>query len=536
MYWEGIKGLDGANGVDGVDGAAGTITVGTVTTGAPGTPAQVTNVGTLTDAIFNFVIPEGDPGTDILPTNNVWTGTNTWNAASTFAGGVQKRFNTLAGADVGTAANNVNTAGGLEVFQSDNTGDAFLSFHINSKYAIHLGLNGDTNRVSVGGWTAGAGWSALYHEGYKGFLGDTNTWTAEQTFGTIQTSLVKTGGPGSGQVALTVNDGGGNANITFNHTGKVPDVTGNYGRMSVNVDSTSDPQLYFLLGTGTQGSPTVGTQVLNLRPTSIALANKRAITFSDTWLRLNHTSAFTSGILTGTSLVRSDAGFQVGTSGATFKADATDLTWLGSNVATQARPIDTYAITDTRALTATNREPHDYDDYQGAIEFTNQDKPSSASWFVKQTFRGWTGGFAVSQLAFGSDSPVLSPSQRVYHRAGQNASWGPWNVIQGMRHYYNPGTRTFSGQGASEIVVERNVSGAPTFTIDDSSFSAGDKLIVYSRTGTTGTITVTTDNGQFYYNGVAIGATQTMTALDDGYRAVFMKQASGYWTVEVSNL
>jgi len=39
-----------------------TITVGTTTTGAPGTPASVTNVGTATNAILNFVIPEGEPG------------------------------------------------------------------------------------------------------------------------------------------------------------------------------------------------------------------------------------------------------------------------------------------------------------------------------------------------------------------------------------------------------------------------------------------------------------------------------------------
>jgi hypothetical protein len=41
---------------------AATIEVGTVTTGAPGASASVTNVGTLTDAVFDFVIPEGIQG------------------------------------------------------------------------------------------------------------------------------------------------------------------------------------------------------------------------------------------------------------------------------------------------------------------------------------------------------------------------------------------------------------------------------------------------------------------------------------------
>ena len=51
-----------ASGVSGSDGAAATIQIGTVTTGAAGTNASVTNSGTSTNAIFNFVIPRGDKG------------------------------------------------------------------------------------------------------------------------------------------------------------------------------------------------------------------------------------------------------------------------------------------------------------------------------------------------------------------------------------------------------------------------------------------------------------------------------------------
>ena len=59
----GPQGPAGADGTDGEDGAAATITIGTTTTGAPGTDATVTNVGTDTAAILNFVIPAGEPGT-----------------------------------------------------------------------------------------------------------------------------------------------------------------------------------------------------------------------------------------------------------------------------------------------------------------------------------------------------------------------------------------------------------------------------------------------------------------------------------------
>lgn len=43
-------------------GAAATVTVGTTTTGAPGTPASVTNSGTSSAAVLNFVIPQGVVG------------------------------------------------------------------------------------------------------------------------------------------------------------------------------------------------------------------------------------------------------------------------------------------------------------------------------------------------------------------------------------------------------------------------------------------------------------------------------------------
>ena len=67
---QGATGATGATGPAGANGTAATITVGTTTTGEPGTNASVTNVGTNTAAILNFVIPRGDPGT-ITPGDSV---------------------------------------------------------------------------------------------------------------------------------------------------------------------------------------------------------------------------------------------------------------------------------------------------------------------------------------------------------------------------------------------------------------------------------------------------------------------------------
>jgi len=68
----GATGPQGPTGPAGADGEAATVTVGTTTTGAPGTEASVTNVGTATDAILNFVIPAGEaaeitPGAAVEP-------------------------------------------------------------------------------------------------------------------------------------------------------------------------------------------------------------------------------------------------------------------------------------------------------------------------------------------------------------------------------------------------------------------------------------------------------------------------------------
>lgn len=59
---QGEKGDTGEQGPEGPAGQAATIQVGTVTTGAPGTNAQVTNSGTSSEAVFDFVIPRGQDG------------------------------------------------------------------------------------------------------------------------------------------------------------------------------------------------------------------------------------------------------------------------------------------------------------------------------------------------------------------------------------------------------------------------------------------------------------------------------------------
>lgn len=58
----GPRGETGATGAAGTNGRAATVSVGSVTTGNPGTNASVTNSGSTSDAILNFVIPRGSTG------------------------------------------------------------------------------------------------------------------------------------------------------------------------------------------------------------------------------------------------------------------------------------------------------------------------------------------------------------------------------------------------------------------------------------------------------------------------------------------
>ena len=59
---QGPAGPQGEQGEQGQPGTAATIAVGNVTTGEPGTPATVENVGTPNAAVFDFAIPQGEPG------------------------------------------------------------------------------------------------------------------------------------------------------------------------------------------------------------------------------------------------------------------------------------------------------------------------------------------------------------------------------------------------------------------------------------------------------------------------------------------
>lgn len=123
---KGPKGDTGATGATGAQGEAATIQVGTVTTGAYGTNASVTNSGTEQDAVFDFVIPQGQPGEEVTDASNLTLNEITASTASypTFTvqeqlkgifGKIQKFLsdlkNNYVSKDMMTTSTNVSTAG-----------------------------------------------------------------------------------------------------------------------------------------------------------------------------------------------------------------------------------------------------------------------------------------------------------------------------------------------------------------------------------------------------------------------------------------
>lgn len=80
---------------------------------------------------------------------------------------------------------------------------------------------------------------------------------------------------------------------------------------------------------------------------SIFLNSKRAFKVNDNWLRINEDSSFNYGIYTGSSIVRSDSGLQVGSDGSAFYANSSGNGYLSNNLTIRGKyPITFYGAGD----------------------------------------------------------------------------------------------------------------------------------------------------------------------------------------------
>jgi hypothetical protein len=97
--------------------------------------------------------------------------------------------------------------------------------------------------------------------------------------GDYSTSGDLVAGRGSGSIAMTINDGYGNSNLTFNHQSGTPDQNGNAARIEVNTDSSTNASMNFEVKSGVTGGTPVGlTTVLNLAEGVAAVTGNITVT------------------------------------------------------------------------------------------------------------------------------------------------------------------------------------------------------------------------------------------------------------------
>lgn len=88
----------------------------------------------------------------------------------------------------------------LEVFQDNAGADAFMAFHVGGDYAAYFGLHGGINDFVVGGWSKGATYQRVFHDGYHP---NADKWTTART--------LSLSGDASGSVSW---DGSANATLS----------------------------------------------------------------------------------------------------------------------------------------------------------------------------------------------------------------------------------------------------------------------------------------------------------------------------------
>ena len=75
------------------------------------------------------------------------------------------RFENCQTDDHDTIATSTGSLGCIEIKNTGSGNDAFMAFHAGGDFAFYFGLDADSNKLAVGGWSMGANKYAIYHEG-----------------------------------------------------------------------------------------------------------------------------------------------------------------------------------------------------------------------------------------------------------------------------------------------------------------------------------------------------------------------------------
>ena len=165
--------------------SGGIVTTGEIYAGGQTSQKKVFHTGNFTDSSSNWNTAHGwgnHASAGYLTSFDITTQTDSKYLRSNAADTASHRV-VFSGCDTNnhdTIATGAGSLGSIEIFNNGSGNDAFMTFHVGGDYACYFGLDGGTNKLSVGGWSMGANSYEIYHSGNKpslstlGFTGATN--------------------------------------------------------------------------------------------------------------------------------------------------------------------------------------------------------------------------------------------------------------------------------------------------------------------------------------------------------------------------
>lgn len=283
-----------------------------------------------------------------------------------------------------------------------NGGNVYLNWHDNGEVRIEGSLTRVESPITFESSVSGID--------YDDLAGATSVSGDVSYSGNVEA------GRGGGGVALTVNDGQGNANVTFNHANGIAEQAGNIGRIEVNSDSTSGAYMGFHVNNNSTAGSVTANEIMKITPSGVSLS----------------TGSFTgSGAgLTGTASLRATGTTKgdVGLSNVP-NTDATNASNIGSGTLNYSRLPS--KIVNEQAIIRDDGNPISPNDFTRSVvwKFTQQSvlnsPPGIGSWRNVATIHGWTtysSSYPTYQLSFGNGAVAVRQST-------STTSWAGWRTL-----------------------------------------------------------------------------------------------------------
>jgi hypothetical protein len=274
------------------------------------------------------------------------------------------------------------------------------------------GINGSGN--FIGGTIAGA-------SDYGTLLrSNANNDSATGTFRTSASYIEA--GKGSGSVALTINDGYGNANIAFNHLAGVPDTNGSANRIETHVDNGTGFFMFEIGNNVTSGSAVSLTECLYFTTSAITFLGNTM------WHAGNDGSG--SGLdadkldgLQGSSYLRTDATTTFNASGNDFNIDYDNSRTLVRIQRSGTEKLRLNASANTLTINTYN---------SGALRFGTGLFPSANNTYdLGSSSLRWNNLY-VNDMHFSNEGSQNSV----------DGSWGDWTLQEGENDIFMINNRT----------------------------------------------------------------------------------------------